>query len=85
MPCATPAAISRSQSATAWAEAALLEIDKRKIGRTRHGRPVIPVEAFKPGSALVLGAVGARGARERIRQRLGAWGLVETHDFWMVA
>lgn len=65
--------------------AALLEIDKRKIGRARHGRPVIPVEAFRPGSALVLGAVGARGARERIRQRLGAWGLVETHDFWMVA
>ena len=65
--------------------AALLEIDRKKIGRTRHGRPVIPVEAFRPDSALVLGAVGARGARERIRARLEEWGLLETRDFWMVA
>ena len=64
---------------------ALLDIDPRKAGRTRQGRPIIPVEAFKPGSALVLGAVGARGAREKIRERLLAWNLRETEDFWMVA
>jgi hypothetical protein len=64
---------------------ALLDIDPLKIGRVRHGRPVLPPEAFRPGSALVLGAVGADGAREKIRARLGALGLVETRDFWMVA
>jgi glycosyltransferase involved in cell wall biosynthesis len=65
--------------------AALLDIDPGKIGRTRHGRPVVPPEAFRPGSAMVLGAVGAAGARERIRARLLSWGLVETRDFWLVA
>ena len=64
---------------------AYLDIDPRKVGRTRQGRPILPPEAFRPGRALVLGAVGARGARERIRARLGEWGLVETEDFWMVA
>ena len=65
--------------------AALLDIDPRKIGRTRHGRPVIPPEALRHKSALVLGAVGAAGARETIRARLLGDGLVETRDFWMVA
>jgi glycosyltransferase involved in cell wall biosynthesis len=64
---------------------ALLDIDRKKVGRTRHGRPVVPPEAFRPGSALVLGAVGAQGAREVIRGRLRGMGLVETKDFWMVA
>jgi len=64
---------------------ALLDIDSRKIGRTRQGRPILPPEAMRPGSALVLGAVGAPGARARIRERLRAWGLEETRDFWMVA
>jgi hypothetical protein len=64
---------------------ALLDIDPAKAGRTRHGRPIIPVEAFRPGSALVLGAVGAKGARELIRTRLAASNLAETRDFWMVA
>jgi glycosyltransferase involved in cell wall biosynthesis len=63
---------------------AILDIDPRVIGRTRHGRPIIPVEAFRPKSAVVLGAVGARGARAQIRERLLGWGLQETHDFWMV-
>ncbi|MHC4817618.1 MAG: glycosyltransferase family 2 protein [Planctomycetota bacterium] len=64
---------------------ALLDIDPRKIGRTRQGRPILPPEAMRPGSALVLGAVGAPGARSLIRERLCAWGLAETRDFWMVA
>lgn len=65
--------------------AALLDIDRKKVGRTRHGRPIVPPEAMRPGSALVLGAVGAPGAREIIRARLSGMGLVETRDFWMVA
>jgi len=64
---------------------ALLDIDPRKIGRTRHGIPVIPADAFRPRSALVLGAVGAIGARALIRERLDAAGHRETEDYWMVA
>jgi hypothetical protein len=64
---------------------ALLDIDRKKIGRLRQGRPVLPPEAFGPKSALVLSAVGARGARKRIRERLVSLGLEETLDFWMVA
>jgi GT2 family glycosyltransferase len=64
--------------------AALLDIDPKKIGRTRHGRPVLPPEALRKGSALVLGAVGAIGAREQIRARLLETGLIETRDFWLV-
>jgi len=64
---------------------AVLDIDRSKIGRTRHGRPILPPEALRPGSALVLAAVGARGARAKIRERLKQWGLKETRDFWAVA
>ena len=64
---------------------AVLDIDPAKIGRTRQGRPIVPPAAVRPGSALVLAAVGSRGARERIRARLLAQGLVETRDFWAVA
>lgn len=64
---------------------ALLDIDPRKIGRTRRGRPILPPEALRPGSALVLAAVGSRGARGLIRERLLSWGLEETRDFWLVA
>jgi len=64
---------------------ALLDVDRRKIGRSRQGRPIVPPEAIRPGSALVLAAVGAHGARARIRERLDGWGLAETRDYWMVA
>jgi glycosyltransferase involved in cell wall biosynthesis len=64
---------------------ALLDIDRAKIGQTRQGRPILPPEAVRPGAALVLAAVGARGARDKIRARLLGWGLAETRDFWMVA
>jgi len=64
---------------------ALLDVDRRKIGRTRHGVPVLPPEAVRPGAALVLAAVGARGARRLIRARLVEWGLREAEDFWLVA
>ncbi len=64
---------------------AVLDIDPQKIGRTRHGRPVLAPEAWRPGSTLCLAAVGAAGARAAIRQRLTDWELVETRDFWMVA
>jgi glycosyltransferase involved in cell wall biosynthesis len=70
--------------------AAFIDIDPRKIGRTRRGKPVWPAEALpelwnQSPSPVVLAAVGARGARHLIRQRLQAAGLVEGQDWWGVA
>jgi glycosyltransferase involved in cell wall biosynthesis len=69
---------------------AFVDIDPNKIGRTRRGLPII-----SPGELLswwqhydnpaVLAAVGARGARVLIRQRLNALGLVEGQDWWGAA
>jgi glycosyltransferase involved in cell wall biosynthesis len=69
---------------------AFVDIDPKKIGRTRRGRPVIPPEALSGELAahqnpIVLAAVGARGARELIRARLGGFGLVEGSDWYAVA
>ncbi|MFM8322677.1 MAG: glycosyltransferase [Chloroflexota bacterium] len=70
--------------------AAFIDIDPRKIGSTRHGRPVIAPDALlelwraSPQPAL-LAAVGARGARQIIRARLEALGLVEGRDWWSAA
>ena len=69
---------------------AYIDIDPQKIGRTRRGRPVLPPEAlpewwgrFK--NPALLAAVGARGARPLIRQRLVALGLREGQDWWGAA
>lgn len=69
---------------------AFIDIDPRKIGRSRRGRPIIsPTEL--PGwwerrrNPALLAAVGARGARVLIRQRLTDIGLVEGKDWWGVA
>jgi glycosyltransferase involved in cell wall biosynthesis len=69
---------------------AFFDIDPRKIGRTRRGLPILPPEELpacwdrfqKPA---LLAAVGARGARQLIRQRLVNYGLVEGQDWWSVA
>jgi len=67
---------------------AFIDIDPRKIGGTARRRPVVAPEAL-PGllgeGAVVLAAVASRGARELIRARLEAIGLVEGAGFWCVA
>lgn len=66
--------------------AAFVDIDPRKIGRRRRGRPILdPVAARDtfPG-AFYLAAVGVPGAREQIRRALGEWGAVEGDDFLCV-
>ncbi|HYE99087.1 MAG TPA: glycosyltransferase, partial [Planctomycetota bacterium] len=59
---------------------AAIDIDPRKIGRRVAGGRV-PVVSVEDGLAkrrgMVLGAVGARGARDLIRPRLRSAGLVE--------
>jgi glycosyltransferase involved in cell wall biosynthesis len=69
---------------------AYIDIDPRKIGSSRRGRPVLPREAL-PGwwghheNPALLAAVGSRGARQLIRQHLVALGLREGLDWWGAA
>jgi glycosyltransferase involved in cell wall biosynthesis len=69
---------------------AFVDIDPKKIGRTRRGKPII-----SPGelpdwwqrfeNPAILAAVGARKARGLIRARLNRLGYVEGMDWWAVA
>lgn len=70
--------------------AAFIDIDPRKIGKTRRGRPIVAPEDLPAWWArfehpVVLAAVGARGARRLIRQQLNTSGLEEGRDWWSVA
>jgi len=66
--------------------AGFVDIDPKKIGRTRRGRPVIAPEDLPPaGSLPVLVTVGVKGARELIRAALHARGYQELRDFVCVA
>lgn len=69
---------------------AFVDVDPQKIGRTRHGIPILSPEDLPDwwqGSPrpVVLAAVGARGARQLIRQYLTQQGLQEGVDWWGVA
>jgi len=69
---------------------AFVDIDPQKIGRTRRGLPIFSPDDL-PGwwgnsaRPVVLAAVGARGARQLIRQQLIRFGLQEGRDWWSVA
>ena len=66
----------------------VIDIDPKKIGRTiANGRVkvVSPEEALSKRKGLILGAVGARGARDLIRARLVKESLAEGRDFLFVA
>jgi glycosyltransferase involved in cell wall biosynthesis len=70
--------------------AAFVDIDPAKIGREKRGRPIygperLPELVRELRPAVVLAAVGARGARALIRARLTQIGLVEGVDWWAVA
>ena len=70
--------------------AVFVDIDQRKIGRTRRGHPIIPPTDLpawwtRYKKPVVLAAVGARGARGLIRRQLEAIGLQEGIDWWCVA
>jgi hypothetical protein len=69
---------------------AFVDIDPRKIGRTRRGLPVLAPQELpdwwqRSSRPAVLAAVGARGARQLIRQELNDLGLAEGQDWWGVA
>ena len=60
------------------------EVDRRKIGQTIHGAPVMAIEDLQAGHGPILVTVGARGARAQIRVRARQQGLVEEKDFLCV-
>jgi glycosyltransferase involved in cell wall biosynthesis len=69
---------------------AFVDVDPKKIGRTRRGFPIIPKEQLKEWwrryeKPVVLAAVGARQARGLIRENLQGMGLEEAVDWWAVA
>lgn len=82
--------LARALAARGVETAAFIDIDPRKVGRERLGRPVHPPEALGDSGclgrgalpeALVLVAVGSRGARALIRERLAGLGRGEPADF----
>lgn len=59
-----------------------VDIDPRKIGRRARGAPIVGPDALgAPGEQCVVVAVGARGARQRVREHLTALGHREGVDF----
>ncbi|MBN2507775.1 MAG: hypothetical protein JXQ71_13890 [Verrucomicrobia bacterium] len=63
-----------------------IDIDPAKRGRTLHGRGVVdPDDMPGPARAMVLGYVGTRGTRDRIRPQLERRGYAEGEDDWMAA
>lgn len=69
---------------------AFIDIDPSKIGREKRGRPIHPPQDLKMllgrySYPVVLAAVGSRGARALIRERLSGMGLREGIDWWAVA
>ena len=69
---------------------AFVDIDPAKIGRTRWRLPIISPEELPAWwqaaeEPVVLAAVGARGARQLIRQHLNQLRLREARDWWSVA
>jgi hypothetical protein len=69
---------------------AFVDIDPKRIGRTRRGKPVIspaalPAEMAAHRAPVVLAAVGARGARDLIRERLNGFGYEEGVNWYAVA
>lgn len=66
--------------------ALFVEVDRRKIGRTVRGAPVVGYEEVARARGLpLLVAVGAPGARELIRAELGRAGFREVEDYRCVA
>ncbi len=62
-----------------------LEVDAKKVGRAPHGVPVLAHQEGlrRRGDAVVVSAVNAWGARERVRELLLGEGLTEGVEFFL--
>ena len=69
---------------------AFVEVDQKKIGREKRGRPIIGVEDLlnlwgKYQNPILLTAVRARSAAPLIKGKLDELGLVQGSDWWRAA
>lgn len=69
---------------------AFVDIDPKKIGRTRRGKPIIAPDELEKcweqyQNPVILASVGSRGARKLIRERLNNFGYKEGMDWWAAA
>jgi FlaA1/EpsC-like NDP-sugar epimerase len=69
---------------------AFVEVDQKKIGGTKRGRPIIGADDLldlwgKYQNPILLTAVRARSAAPLIRARLEELGLVQGQDWWRAA
>ena len=68
------------------AVAGFLDVHPRRIGGQKRGRPVWPLDRLeREPKAFVLAAVGAAGARPRIRAFMERLGRIEGEDYLFVA
>ncbi len=82
----TGRAFARALAAHGIGVAMFLEVDRRKIGRTVAGAPVLPYgDAGRSRGLPLLVAVGAAGARDLIRAELRRQGFEELRHFRCVA
>lgn len=69
---------------------AFVDIDPKKIGRTRRRLPIIAPSDLaetwqRYNNPAIIAAVGARKARGLIRKRLNSFGYIEGIDWWAAA
>ncbi len=69
---------------------AFIDVDPAKIGRTRRGKNIHSPEELNAlwkqyNKPILLAAVGARGARKLIREKLASLGFIEGQDWLAVA
>ncbi len=82
----TGRAFARALAAHGIGVGLFLEVDRRKIGRTALGAPVVSFEEADRARGLpLLVAVGAPGARALIREELDRRGFEELRDYRCVA
>ncbi len=63
-----------------------IDVDRKKLGRLRDGRPVVgPHNLPSSDGAFILAGVSARGARELIAAQLNGLGRTEGRDYLLVA
>jgi glycosyltransferase involved in cell wall biosynthesis len=62
-----------------------IDVDRRKIGTTLHGAPVVSTQQLPDLRSKILVAIGVRGAREQFRELVSPMGLKEGLDFICIA
>ena len=73
--------LARALAAHGVETSRFVDIDPRKVGGTARGAPIVGPDDVRRGREPLIVAVGARGARDEVRERLVAIGFVDGHDF----